>query len=115
MTTTLRKQDEAFRVALEAGASLVIGNHPHAIQPLIESGGAVAAFALVNFVFDQDFSVQSVLLEAGFDVERLIGYRVRPVVIRRDYQPEPVDPAGPEGQQILSRLWAETDAWLSKR
>lgn len=117
VTTTLRQQDAAVRIAVDAGASLVIGNHPHAIQPLIESGGSVAAFALGNFVFDQDFSVettQSLLLEAGFDTERLIGYRVRPVVIRRNYQPEAVDPAGAEGRQILTRLWAATDTWLAR-
>lgn len=118
VTTTLRGQDEAVRIAIDAGASLVVGNHPHAIQRLIQSRGAVVAFAIGNFVFDQSFSVettQSLLLEAGFETERLIGYRVRPVVIRHNYQPEPFDPAGPEGHQILTRLWAATDAWLSKR
>ena len=116
-TTTTRLQDDAVRVASQAGASLVLGNHPHAIQPLVELDGALAIFALGNFVFDQDWSVettQSVLLEVGFSADRLLGYRVRPVVIRRNYQPEAVDPAGPEGRQILSRLWAASDAWLAR-
>ena len=117
VTTTLPQQDAAVRIAIEAGASLVVGNHPHAIQPLVALDGAVAAFALGNFVFDQDWSIettQSILLEAGFTADRLIGYRVRPVVIRHNYQPETVDPAGPEGRQILARLWAATDAWLAR-
>ena len=83
--TTIRQQDEAVRIALEAGATLVVGNHPHAVQPLVEQGGALVAFALGNFVFDQDWSIettQSVLLEVGFSADRIIGYRVRPVVIR---------------------------------
>ncbi len=117
VTTTLSQQDDAVRIAIEAGASLVVGNHPHAVQPLVERNGAVAAFALGNFVFDQDWSVettQSILLEAGFTAQGLIGYRVRPVVIRHNYQPEAVDPAGPEGRQILDRLWDASDAWLAR-
>ncbi len=115
--TTIRQQDEAVRVALEAGATLVVGNHPHAVQPLVEQGGALAAFALGNFVFDQDWSIettQSVLLEVGFSADRIIGYRVRPVVIRLNYRPEFVDPAGDEGRDILTRLWDATDAWLDR-
>jgi len=116
--TTLPLQDAAVRVAFEAGASLVIGNHPHTVQPLIEQEGRVAAFALGNFVFDQDWSrhtTQSVILEAGFNAERLLGYRVRPSVIRFNYQPELVDPAGAEGVQILTRLWGATDAWNARQ
>ena len=36
-------------------------------------------------------------------------HRVRPVVIRNNLRPELVDPAGPEGQEILRRLWKATD------
>ena len=117
VTTTLRQQDDAVRIAMEAGATLVIGNHPHAIQPLVELNGAIAAFALGNFVFDQDWSAettQSILLEAGFRADGLIGYRVRPVVIRHNHRPETVDPAGPQGRQILTRLWDASDAWLAR-
>ena len=115
--TTLPQQEAAVRAAFEAGASLVIGNHPHTVQPLIEQAGGVAAFALGNFVFDQGWSQQtsqSVILEAGFSAERLLGYRVRPAVIRMNYRPEFVDPAGPEGRQVLTRLWEATDAWLAR-
>ena len=116
--STIRQQDEAVRVALEAGATLVVGNHPHAVQPLVERGGALVAFALGNFVFDQDWSIettQSVLLEVGFSADRIIGYRVRPVVIRLNYQPQFVDPAGTVGREILTRLWDATDAWLDRQ
>ena len=50
-------------------------------------------------------------MELGFTKDRLLGYRIRPVVIRahsRDwpwlYRPEFVDPAG-EGRVILDRIW----------
>lgn len=105
-------QDEAVRRMLGAGASLVVGNHPHAVQAVREDARGLAAYALGNFVFDQDWSsgtTQSVLLEVGFDRERILGYRLRPIVIRHNYRPEAVDPAG-EGRAILNRVWASTDA-----
>jgi poly-gamma-glutamate synthesis protein (capsule biosynthesis protein) len=118
--TTTSGQEAIVNAALETGASLVVGNHPHTVQPLIERdverGDALVAYALGNFVFDQNWSTQttqSVLLEVGFSRERLIGYRVRPVVVRRDFQPELVSPRGFEGSQTLERLWRATDQWLS--
>ena len=54
-------------------------------------------------------------MELGFTAERLIGYRIRPVVIRGDgggprwiYRPEFVDPAG-EGRAILDRVRGAQD------
>ena len=118
--TTTSGQEAIVDAALNAGASLIVGNHPHTVQPLIERkverADALVAYALGNFVFDQSWStqtMQSVLLEVGFSRERLIGYRVRPVVVRRDFQPELVSPRGTEGAQTLERLWRATDQWWS--
>lgn len=118
-------QRELAATALDAGATLVVGNHPHWVQatelraPPAEAGGGrgpagLAVYALGNFVFDQDWSVettQSAVLEAGFSGERLLGFRLRPVVLRGDanlrrglFRPEFVDPAG-EGRPILDRIW----------
>ena len=114
-------QLEAARAALDAGATLVIGNHPHWVQALeVSSGGdALVAYALGNLVFDQDWSretTESAILEASFVDGRLIGYRLRPAVLRGLpgapaglYRPELVDPAS-EGRPILGRIWEATDA-----
>ena len=55
------------------------------------------------------------LMELGFTGERLLGYRVRPVVIRAHsrqlpwlVRPEFVDPAA-EGRPIMERIWNATD------
>jgi len=105
-------------IAIEAGASLVVGNHPHLVQAVEHFEGAVVSYAGGNFVFDQDWSeetAQSLVFELGFTAERLLGYRVRPVVVRGDegeydwiYRPEFVDPAG-EGRPILDRIWDAQD------
>ena len=115
--TTTGLQRAIVDAAIEAGASLIIGNHPHWLQPLVQVGDGLVAYALGNFVFDQSWSIgttQSVLLEVGFSEDRILGYRVSPVVIRLDYQPELVDPRGAEGQQILARLWRATDNFLAR-
>ena len=96
----------------------MIGNHPHWVQAVEHFGGALAAYSLGNFVFDQDWSeetTQGMVLELGFTLDRLIGYRIRPIVIRGDggevywiYRPEFVDPAA-EGRPILDRIWQAQD------
>jgi hypothetical protein len=62
-------------------------------------------------VFDQPWSVettQGMLLEVGFTKQRVLGYRLRPEVIRDRYQPALVDLAG-EGAPILQRVWEASD------
>jgi hypothetical protein len=38
-------------VAVRAGAQVVIGAHPHTLQPVRRQGGAIVAYSLGNFVF----------------------------------------------------------------
>ncbi len=45
--------------AIDSGASLVIGHHPHVLQPLIEYNNGWIAYSLGNFVFDQNFSKET--------------------------------------------------------
>jgi len=45
---------QAFaRAAVEAGARIVVGHHPHVIQPWERIGNAVVFYSLGNLVFDQ--------------------------------------------------------------
>ncbi len=52
-------QRDAAEAAAEAGASLVIGHHPHVLQPIEKIGTTTVAWSLGNFVFDQDFSPET--------------------------------------------------------
>ncbi len=93
--------------AVEAGVGLVIGNHPHWVQAAELIGGAFVAYALGNFVFDQDWSLetqQGVVLEAAFHGPHLKGVRYHPIHIVDEHQPVFADPE--EAQQILDRIWA---------
>ena len=105
-------------IAMDAGASLLIGNHPHWVQAVEHFDNALIAYSFGNFVFDQNWSIQTtqgMLMELGFTKQRLIGYRIRPVEIRAhspqlpwQYRPEFVDPAG-KGRPILNQIWNAQD------
>ena len=111
-------QREIGGIAIESGAAFVLGSHPHWVQAVEHFDDALVSYSSGNFVFDQDWSLettQGMVTELGFTQERLIGYRIRPIVIRGDggevhwiYRPEFVDPAG-EGRAILDRVWQAQD------
>ena len=111
-------QRELGGVVMDAGATLLFGNHPHWVQAVEHFDESLVAYSFGNFIFDQSWSVattQGMLMELGFTKDRLLGYRIRPVVIRAHssrlpwlYRPEFVDPAG-EGRPIMNRIWNATD------
>ena len=111
-------QRELAGAAIDARASLLVGNHPHWVQAVEHFDDALVAYSFGNFIFDQAWSVpttQGMLMELGFTQDRLLGYRIRPVVIRGHspklpwiYRPEFVDPAG-EGRRILDQIWNAAD------
>lgn len=49
-------QKDFSRAAIDAGASVVLGHHPHWVQPYEVYGNGVIFYSLGNFVFDQFFS-----------------------------------------------------------
>lgn len=49
-------QKDFARAAIDAGASAVIGTHPHVIEPVEYYGNGIIFYSLGNFVFDQFFS-----------------------------------------------------------
>jgi len=59
-------QREFSRAAIESGADLVVGHHPHVVQEIERYQSGWIAYSLGNFVFDQAFSeetMQGLLLE----------------------------------------------------
>ncbi len=117
VTAPTQRQQEFARAAAEAGASLVVGNHPHWVQATEWIGDTFVAYGLGNFVFDQDWSVettQGAILEAGFTRDRLLGVRLRPTAIRQQYAVELLDPTEGEGAAILQRIWTATDTLSSR-
>jgi len=76
-------QAELAKVAADAGAQLVIGAHPHVLQPLRRSGGALVAYSLGNFVFgahSSDTAATGVLI-TDLSAQGVTGARWRPGTI----------------------------------
>lgn len=57
-------QKKYAELAVDAGADLVIGHHPHVIQDLEQYKNSWIIYSLGNFIFDQDFSTQT--MQGGF-------------------------------------------------
>ena len=89
---------------LNAGASLVVGNGPHIVQPVETFPNGIAYYALGNFVFDQeqDFRREGVVAEVVFNGTQLESQKLLPVYINYfTYQPDWA--VGPEAKKILER------------
>jgi poly-gamma-glutamate capsule biosynthesis protein CapA/YwtB (metallophosphatase superfamily) len=113
--TPTDRQVHLGRVALEAGATLVVGNHPHVVQGVEGRAGHFIAYALGNFVFDQDWSLetqQGAVLEATFAGEQLLGVALKPVRILNMFQPTLAEEG--EAASILERMRASSEALVDR-
>jgi Bacterial capsule synthesis protein PGA_cap len=72
-------QQTLAQTAAAAGAHLVIGAHPHVLQPIRRAGSAVVAYSLGNFVFGASSSDTAAtgILEAGLTAEGVASARWR--------------------------------------
>ncbi len=88
--SNLSQRDYA-RSAIDAGANLIVGHHPHVVQEIEEYKGRYIAYSLGNFIFDQTFSeetMKGLLLNVIIENKQI--KEVRPVGVRisKDFQPE---------------------------
>lgn len=70
-TPTERQKEFAHR-AIDAGAKIVAGHHPHVIQSVEIYKGGLIAYSLGNFIFDQAFSketMRGLTLEVTMDTD----------------------------------------------
>ncbi len=84
------RQRELSRLAIDHGAKLVIGSHPHVVEPIEEYGGGVIAYSLGNFIFDQAFSPETMsglALTVTFEGRELRSVVKRQVLIDKQFRP----------------------------
>lgn len=79
---------------LRAGASVLLGSHPHVLQPVVRRPAGLIAYSLGNFVWHprSGRAAETGVLEVRFEGARIAGFQLHPHVI--DPQGAPV-PAGP--------------------
>lgn len=111
-------QQTLARQAVEAGADLVIGSHPHWVQGLERYRGVPILYSLGNFVADQMWSLetrQGLIAHLIFRGKHLAGLRLHAVQIEDYHQPRPLPAAEAEAvyQAIreASISWPGNEAW----
>jgi poly-gamma-glutamate synthesis protein (capsule biosynthesis protein) len=79
------------RTAIDAGADLVIGHHPHVVQKIEKYKSGYIAYSLGNFIFDQGFSEKTMegpllkVIIKGDKIKEVIPIEIK---INKFFQPE---------------------------
>ena len=103
--TANKRQSEFAHAAIDSGADLVIGHHPHVVQEMEVHKGKYIFYSLGNFIFDQMWSEetrQGLVLKLLLNKEGVEEFMFVPVVIEDYAQPRSADLE--ESGLILSRL-----------
>jgi poly-gamma-glutamate synthesis protein (capsule biosynthesis protein) len=86
--TPEKEQVKLARKLVDAGADMVLGHHPHVIQPVEKYHGGVIAYSMGNFVFDSPFKKcrDSVMLKCRLSPSGVSNVEAIPVKIV-DFRP----------------------------
>lgn len=100
---------QAFaRAAIDAGATMVIGHHPHVVQTAEVYKGNYIFYSLGNFVFDQMWSQstrEGLILKVVFSKEGVKNISYHPILIEDYAQPHLL--FGEEADRVTRRLSLE--------
>jgi poly-gamma-glutamate capsule biosynthesis protein CapA/YwtB (metallophosphatase superfamily) len=84
LTKPTKEQVAFAHAAIDAGATLVIGHHPHVVQPEEDYHGGVIFYSLGNFVFDQyqrEATQHGEIVQISFLGSRILAAHIVPVKI----------------------------------
>jgi poly-gamma-glutamate synthesis protein (capsule biosynthesis protein) len=101
---------EIAHLAIDAGADMVIGNHPHWVQAVELYKGKFIAYAHGNFIFDQMWSYETrvgVIGRYTFYDDVLVKVEFVPTLIEEFAQPVPLQ--GAEAQAVLDGMRAASE------
>jgi poly-gamma-glutamate capsule biosynthesis protein CapA/YwtB (metallophosphatase superfamily) len=96
--------------AIDNGAALVLGSHPHWVQGVEWYKGKPILYSLGNFVFDQEWSIetkQGMFTEIVVRNKQVARVRLVPVLIEDFNRPRILGVV--EGMPILQRVYDATD------
>ncbi|MDE3840238.1 capsular biosynthesis protein [Bacillus methanolicus] len=110
-----KTQKSLGRFAIDSGADLVVGHHPHVVQGIEEYKGKFIVYSLGNFmfggnknpadkdtfIFQQTFYVQNGQLTPRKEIH-IIPCRISSVTTRNNYQPTPL--AGREAKRVKTKI-----------
>jgi len=90
-TSSSVEQKYFAHLAIDSGADLVIGHHPHVIQEIERYNNSYVAYSLGNFIFDQSFSEETMkglifkVLIKNAKIDEVIPIEIK---INKFFQPE---------------------------
>ncbi len=89
MLSPLPWQVSFARRLIDYGVTLVLGHHPHVLQPVEAYANGLIAYSLGNFVFDMRWGAtrRSAVLMVNVASGRVVDWTLVPAIINRDYQP----------------------------
>lgn len=88
------RQQRLAHTSIDAGANIVVGHHPHVEQETEEYNGGLIAYSLGNFVFDQNFSeetMRGMKLDVVVTKEGIESFSTSTVQLNSNYQPSMLD------------------------
>jgi len=101
---------QAAHAAIDAGAAMVVTNHPHLIQGMEVYAGKPIVYSPGNFILDQMWAAE---VRSGYALEiilrntAIVGLRFHGVEIEDFHQPRPMTSG--EQAALMDRFWAATD------
>lgn len=108
-------QKELARLAIDAGADLIVSNHPHWWQPVEFYKGKVIAYSHGNFIFDQMWSKETregVVGKYTFYEDTLIDVEFLPILIENFGQPRWLN--GTEKSSIIQKMKSESSTLINE-
>jgi poly-gamma-glutamate synthesis protein (capsule biosynthesis protein) len=110
------QQEDLAHQAVEAGADIVLGNHPHWVQGLERYQGVPIIYSIGNFVFDQRLSLetrQGVIAHLVFRGPRLVQLRLQAIQIEEYYKPVLLPPAA--AQEVYRQMQEVSPEWTREK
>ncbi|HUC88564.1 MAG TPA: CapA family protein [Candidatus Paceibacterota bacterium] len=86
-----KRQETLAHTAIDNGADMVIGSHPHVMEDIETYNNRPIVYSLGNFIFDQSFSkdtMHGMLFEAVFSGNKLKSTTQKIIELNEFYQPE---------------------------
>jgi poly-gamma-glutamate capsule biosynthesis protein CapA/YwtB (metallophosphatase superfamily) len=97
-------------VAIQSGAAMVMGSHPHWVQAVETYQGKPIVYSLGNFVFDQEWSLetkQGMIAHVWMKGDKPLSIDLVPILIEDYHKPRRM--ADWEAWPVLEEVWAASD------
>lgn len=97
-------------LAIDHGAAMVMGSHPHWVQAVETYQGKAIVYSLGNFVFDQAWSIetqQGMIAHVWMRGSQALSIDLVPVFIEQEHRPRVMGPH--EAVPVFNRVWNATN------